>query len=448
MATTTLVFFAIYLICLLGSVFYHPLLGVIGYSLTYNLSPASQWWGQGLASMGLRFSFFMAVAIAVGMYVHRDKLDKVRGLHKQEVLFLLMVIWIFITGIIGLPGAGEENFGIKLLKVFLFLWMATRIVTSVKNYEIFLWILLICGMSLGYEALGASTAFYGRLDRGVGGSDFAEGNFLAAHFAMLLPFAGVFFIKGTVKQKIVILAAAVLMVNGIVLCRSRGVFLALFLGVAAAIYFAPKGWRSKIVAVMIVGMLGSLSMVDQGFIDRMRNINVDVGNVEEQDASAAGRILAWKAAIQMGFDHPLGIGQDNFVRYVGNYQPSIPHKDTHNTFLRTFAELGFPGAIILLMMIWNAFKVLRQQKKRAEGTKSKKEIDLHVYGLTVSLIIFLAAGMFVTHTYIEELYWLLLLPVMFERAVTKEIISENTITEDTLSESLDPIQRGQVGVHG
>ena len=421
MALTTLLFVGVYMFCLLGSMFFHPLLGVIGYAMTYNISPASQWWGVDLAQMGFRYSFFMGAAIAIGMFFHKDKLAWPKGLHRQEVLFLVLIAWIFLTTFTGLPGVGVENFGIKLFKVALFLWMLGRIVTDLKKYETFLWALILIGLYLGYDALGVSTAAYGRLHSGIGGSDFSEGNFLAAHFGMLLPFIGAFFLQGGRYIKLMLLVTSVFVVNGIILCRSRGIFVAIAVGLVAALWYSPKEYRGKIVALLLIGAIGSFFLVDQGFIERMQRINLDITNIEEQDSSTAGRIMAWKAAFSMASDYPLmGIGQGNFSSYVGNYQPEIPGKDTHNTYLRNLAELGFPGLILFLMMIWTAFQTLRKSLKRIEGFEREATFRLHIFAIKIALVIFLTAGMFITHTYIEELYWLLFFPVLLERAINNE----------------------------
>jgi O-antigen ligase len=102
---------------------------------------------------------------------------------------------------------------------------------------------------------------------------------------------------------------------------------------------------------------------------------------------------------------------------VGHYQPDIPGKDTHNTYLRALAELGIPGLGLILAMIWNAFSMLRRQKKRIAVNNLPHDLHLHVYALSVALIIFLVAGMFITETYIEEFYWLLMFPVLLERVI-------------------------------
>lgn len=433
MALTTLFFLAIFVLCLLGSIFYHPMLGVIGYVMTYVVAPASQWWGADLAQMGLRYSLFMGFALVLGMALQSKKITFPGKLYGQEILFLVLIGWIFLSSYIGLPRFGGEDFAVKLFKVFVFLWMLIRIVDRRKHYEMFVWSLVLTTTYVGFDALGASTADFGRLHRGVGGSDFAEGNFLGAHFAMVLPFLGVLFMKGTNKQKFFLVVAAVLIVNGIVLCRSRGVFLALVLGTVMAIYYAPKLWRSKIVMLVVVGLLGGLFLVDEGFIERMGRINTDITDLEAQDDSATGRILAWKASLSMAADHPLGIGQGNFHRYVGDYQPDIPGKDTHNTYLRALAELGVPGLLLIGAMIWNAFRILREQKKRVEVNDLPHDLLLYIYAQTIALVIFLAAGMFITETYIEEFYWLLMFPVLLERVVDGQMRERGLVDDGVVA---------------
>ena len=417
----SILFLILYLAGLFGSVVYHPLLGVLGYIVTYNIDPAHQWWGFPLVKMGLRYSLFMAVAIGVGMFLNKERLNFNRGLHSQEKFYFILVLIMWVSIVLGLAaGYNSENFALKMTKVALFLWMLTRIITSLRDYEIILWTLIIVGFYLGIEALGVSTSYYGRIDSGVGGSDFSEGNFLGAHFAMLLPFIGIFFLKSGWKSKAICLLAGVFVTNGMVLCRSRGVFVALIVGMVFAIIKAPSGLRGKIVIGVTIAAIGAFFLMDPGFLSRMQRINPNVFSVEKQDDSATGRILAWKAALSMTSDYPLGVGQGNFKKYVGQYNPDIPGKDTHNTFFRCLTELGVQGLAIYLIMIANAFRILKRVKNKAIGLSNEIDYKWHTYALAVSLVIFLSSGMFITHTYIEELYWLLMFPVLLERAVENE----------------------------
>jgi O-antigen polymerase len=88
--------------------------------------------------------------------------------------------------------------------------------------------------------------------------------------------------------------------------------------------------------------------------------------------SANGRLLIWKITGAMIKDHPLwGIGFDRFAVEYGNYQAAYfasgigtPTEEylagnvhhAHNEFLQLFAELGFVGLVLFLIVI--AFSVL------------------------------------------------------------------------------------------
>lgn len=417
MALKTILFLVFYVSAIGGSIFFHPIFGVIGYVVTYVVAPPTQWWAAPLVGMGMRFSFFMATALAAGMVVQSGKLRFPGKFYTQEILFILFILWIFLSSFLGLPNFGSENFAVKLLKTYVFLWMLIRIVDSQEKYEFFLWALILSTIYLGFDTLGASTERFGRIHSGVGGSDFAEGNFLAAHFAMVLPLIGVFIIKGSMKLRALLVVGTVFIVNGFVLCRSRGAFLALFIGIFGTVFLAPQKWRAKIIIILIIGMIGGFSLMDKGFLERMGRINVDVTDIEAQDDSSSGRLLAWRAALSMVSDHPLGIGQNNFSTYVGDYQPSIPGKDAHSTYFRCLAELGIPGILLLVLMLMNTFRSLKKMKKAVEFYNLPNDLLLHIYALRIALLIFLTAGMFITETYIEEFYWLLFMPVLLERCI-------------------------------
>jgi len=217
------------------------------------------------------------------------------------------------------------------------------------------------------------------------------------------------------------LVSAALVINGIVLTRSRGAFLACLVGgafAAATALVSLRRYRTRVLLLLAAGCLGALMLVDPGFWRRMATLRQ---NPEETDPSARGRVLAWRAAVRMALDHPLGIGEGNFFQYVGRYDERIPGKDTHNTFFRCLAELGFPGAFLYLMLVVGAFRTLRWCWRASRASPRILEWRVHVWALATSLVTFLTAGLFITHTYIEELYWLLMFPVCLRRGLENEL---------------------------
>jgi len=416
--TSIFYIFLLVIVCF-GSIIYHPFIGTIGYLATYCVSPPGKWWGEFLYRMDIHYGQIIFLTIMVGAVIHRRRLKFKKYLVNQEILLILFlgIIWLSIP--LGLGFNSEDTNAIKMTKVVIIILMASHIITDFKKYEIMLWALIIAGLYLGVETYQAPdwTFAGGRLDRGIGGSDFAEGNFLGAHYAMLLPFIGVMFLKGGWKSKIICLLSGVFVTNSIILCRSRGVFLAIIAGVFAAILFALPGKRLKIMTGMTILIVGSFFITDPGFWSRMGEIKY---NEAQMDLPSRGRMRAWEAAFSMAADHPLGIGEANFTRVVGSYNESMTGMDTHNTFLRCLAELGVQGLFIYLLLIVNAFNTLRKLRTRVKGLSNEADFLWQIYGLTVSMVVFICCGFFITHTYIEELYWLLMFPVFLKRSVENQ----------------------------
>jgi O-antigen ligase len=119
----------------------------------------------------------------------------------------------------------------------------------------------------------------------------------------------------------------------------------------------------------------------------------------------------------------LGVGVGRFFDFIGKYKPSIPGKDTHNTYFRCLAELGFIGFLLLLLLIANALWMLFALDRRVRnlGEDRAHDYSLHIFGLKIALVVYLSAGMFISSTYIEEFYWLLMMPVFLKRSFDNEV---------------------------
>ncbi len=424
----SLLFLFLFSIGCMGSIFYHPMIGVITYVFDYNISPAHHWWGIPLTKMGIKWSKFAAISIGIGMIIHYKKLKFNKPLYLQEILLILFVCVIWGSQFWGLKqGALTTSNALKMTKVALVILMLTHVITTKKRLDIFIWSLIIIGAHLGIAAYTAPPWAFnqGRLNIGIGGPDFMEGNFLGAHFAMLLPFLGIMFLKGNLKVKILCLIIAGFVINAIILTRSRGVLIGCSAGVLAALSLGivyMRGKRVKIVGWLAIGVIGAFLLTDPGFWNRMTSLK-STSSIETLDTSAMGRIWAWEASLAMFKKHPLGIGEGNFKNYVGQFDDRIPGKDTHSTYLRCLAELGIWGIMILFLMIFNAFFMLKRVWNIAVS-KDLSDFKWYVFGTAVAIVIFLVCGAFITETYVEEFYWLLFFPVILQRSINNQIEME------------------------
>ncbi|MDO3379735.1 O-antigen ligase family protein [Geoalkalibacter halelectricus] len=442
----TILYLALFLTAFFASIYKHPIIGVYAYLVTYNINPLGQWWGRFLPGFATRYAMLLALAIGLGVLFHKSKLRFGRFFEGQELLLISFVGVMWLSIVVGQSGGMDYNID-KMTKVLLVLLMASHVITTKRYFEGMIWVFVICGLYLGYELYGGAGSMRGgRYQSGVGGSDFGEGNFLAAHFGFVLPFVGVLFLKGGWKVRLLCVVAAAFIVNAIVITLSRGAFLGLAVGGVMAVLLSARlsRYRGKIIVLLIVGLLGGLYLTHDGFWYRMTSIQAVDG---ERDLSAQGRLDAWDGAWRMAQDYPLGVGVGRFFNHIGEYHSHIAGVDTHNTYLRCLAELGFHGFAILVLMIFTAFFMLWQIDRRASELTPERAnfFHLYAYATKIALFVYLTAAMFVSSVYIEEFYWLLMFPVFLKRALDNEFL--DAATEDNLSKVAKSAQLNNLKSH-
>lgn len=430
MGLRTILFLLAFATATLGSLF-NPLLGVFGYVLHYDLGPERQWWAAPIGYLGIRYSLTLAVATAIGMAIHWRRLqygEKALLLHEKLMLLFLAVVWF--STLVGGETVGRytmtDHPSVKMTKVIIFTLMLTHVVTTTKRIDLLLWAMVAGALLLGMEAYTTPRSHFrgGRLE-GVGGPDFAEANFLGAYLAAMVPLIGIQFLRSGWIGKGVCLVSGVLAVNTIVLTRSRGAVVGLAGGALLAMFLAPKRWRLPILAGIIVAGIGAYQLMDPQFIDRSSTI---LRPEEERDRSSESRLEIWQGAGRMLMDHPLGVGAGNFYQNIGRYSPNNPGRDAHNTFVRCFGELGFPGIAVFLLLLGNVGHIVWRTLKRARDSEAREgqQLALIAYGFALSLAVFLTCGLTGTFLYTEGTWWLLAAPVCMTRAL--ENLQRDTAT--------------------
>ena len=420
MPLKVLLFLFIYFVCALGALF-NPILGVCGYLFTYFTYSTSSWWGQMLSQYSIKYSFTMGLFLAIGMILHKNKINWVIcPYNKLEASFYLFIAIIGLSLILGGIPPDEHSYYLfeKMFKIFIFLFMLTRVVNNFKNYDMVIFTIIATGIYLGIEAYLApySRFIRGRLDM-LGGPDFSGSNEFSIHLAVVLCFVGIAFLKSKKwVWKSFYTIGAIFILNGIILTRARATFLAMSIAAIYAIFCAPKKWRKQLFASLILGVILFFKLVDPGFIQRMKTLKN-----YEQDVSAISRPWIWKASIKMLKDYPLGIGVGNFTKVIGNYDERVIGRDAHNTFVRCYGELGVQGIALFTFIIILIFKQLRHIKNLVRHTPLEARVKLDIFALSLAILIYLVAGLSHTRLYIEDIWILFALPICLEKAVLNEI---------------------------
>jgi len=406
-------FIGLFAVCSLMA-FAEPFAGVVAYVVHYHTYPEKSWWGSALSASGVRYSYTITACLALGTLLNLGRLPYGRLISRHEALYLVFLCWMLLSR--QLHGQLTEEDAIdKMYKMAIFLLALTHIVVTPRRFYQFVCLLTCCALYLGYEGFTAPPGAYfkGRLN-GIGGPDFTDSNAFAGHMLVLLTFVGIRFVRSDWKGKAFCVAAGVLCANTIVATRSRGAFLGAVIGVIAALILAPKGQRKRIWPLVLVGAIGSVTLMDSGFVERMGTLE---GGQREKDASAQDRIASWKAGLRMAQDHPLGVGPGNFAAHMGHYLEGHHGRDTHNTYIRCLAELGVPGFALFVGLIVNAFLVVSHAIRSSEFLADGAAIEWYGFGLRISMIVYLVNVIFISAIYLETMWWLILLPAALERVV-------------------------------
>ena len=229
-----------------------------------------------------------------------------------------------------------------------------------------------------------------------------DGNDLAWSLAICLPFIiYLYFVAKRGLSRLAFIGAGLIFVLGIILTGSRGAFLSL-IGALGYMVFNSRRKAASIAAVVVIG-LGALALAPDSYIDRIQSI----GSYEE-DSSALGRIMAWKAAMRMAVGDPLGVGAGNFNTAYGRvYRPQQPDEriyapmrwiSPHSIYFLVLGEYGIIGLITILTLLYSNYKDNQRQVKanhlvdRVDAHKDPLKL-LPKY-LNTSLVAFSVGGVF------------------------------------------------------
>ena len=213
---------------------------------------------------------------------------------------------------------------------------------------------------------------------------------------------------------------------------SRGAFLALG---AIGVYILYKMHHKKwLWAMTIVAIFGGLSVLPPEQLERIRGL----GGAADNDASAQGRIVSWRASMEMARQNPLtGVGLGcftvDFFRYAPQARVALV---AHSSFFQILGTAGYPGAalwVLCLLRFWQVSSRLESQLRRArmKGTR----LHYMVLALKTSLIGYVIAGAFLSQEDLEFFYYEVGLVASLDAVVRAEIKKLRSTEEADLAAS-------------
>ncbi len=252
----------------------------------------------------------------------------------------------------------------------------------------------------------------------IGGS--YDSNDTAALLASAVPFALGIISRNRGKIRWGAIAGLLLVVAAIAASQSRGGFLAL---IAGCFVF---GWGFKaskrimmIVGMVVMGLVGWTFTGDE-FRERMGTLLEikDDYNFQTFD----GRIAIWTRGVGYTLESPiLGVGPGNFGFRDGQWlaQHGLTGKwsAAHNSYVQSFADLGFPGGILFLAMLIVAS---RGAYAHWRPKRSRRKNGYHRPEYLASIVALVVASFFLSFAYSPVVFGVLGLAALADRARVAE----------------------------
>lgn len=341
-----------------------------------------------------------------------------KRLGNKNVLNILLIgyfIWFSISTIFAYHWGLASDFWVDFCKWVIIYFLLTNILTEKRDLYIFVIILLMLNFKLAQFVVRVwvENGFYSDPrgiyeGYGVGGSFFRNPNDMGAAFnsiagiSLLLVSYDYTRILNRIRMKWFHVICAASFSVAILATSSRGAIIG-FLTVLLLLVFKVK---RKVLSLLILIFLGSvyISLIPSDNWKRFMEIGT------EEDTSGQERLNLWTAGIRMANEHPLtGVGPNNFGLYNQEVYNAPSRLVQHNIFIQAVSELGYPGMILLILMILGAFKNQRDARKILKGMDEPDSFLIGLsHGVDLCLIGFITNGFFITVLY-YPFFWMIII---------------------------------------
>ena len=401
-------------VIVLGSLpffFSRPYIGVLVWSWLSYMNPHRLGWG---------FAYDMPFAKIVAVTLFLSLLFNSRDIRKPPMypltwLWLAFIFWMGITTALAIyPDLAGLQYE-KVIKIQVIILLAMMIIRTPESMQLMLWVIYL---SVGFFGIkgGIFTILHGGNYRIYGPPDsyIADNNSLAVALLMVLPLG--YYLFGREQRRWVryaLVASMPLIAISVVGSYSRGALLAIS---AVAVFLWWKSRNRLLLGIAVLPLLPVLFLaMPQGWHNRMETIST-----YQEDASAMGRINAWRYAFNVANSRPAGAGFDSWSAETFARWAPVPDDvhAAHSIYFSVLADHGWLGLIMFLAIFFAAWRLATRIIKTCDGLPEHRWMADLSRMLQVSLIAYAVGGAFLSLSYFD-LPWhmvgiLVLMRVMLE----------------------------------
>lgn len=410
MSITILGYIALYISLLLGCILNSASLGVYLYQLVYFLNPVNRWWGSHLPD--LRYSMIVSIAILIAYVINRDKYAHNKLIHFAQLkwLFLMTIVSIIVSFYAVWPEMHNRNL-VTQIKLFFFVIIAYKVLDSPQKYERLIWVHILGVFYIGWVAHGFGRTSFERLD-GVGPVDGTDANDTAAVLLTALPIVIHLLIHSKFWLRLVLLLIFAYIIDGVVLCNSRGAFVGIFVSMSYFFYnivFSknrPSSHKFISLGIIIFSIGLFIYLADDTFFQRMSTLNE--ASIDGGGKGGSERVFFWIKSLELARQHPFGVGYWGFQYLSPGFIPAEMltngMRAIHSTYFQVLSEYGYIGPFLLAGYFLSTFLQYRKIQDHLEKRGDNQNSDL-IRAVFSGFIGYIVAAAFIDRLHAEMMYW-------------------------------------------
>lgn len=396
-------------VVVLGSlplILWRPFYGIIMWTWLGYMNPHRMAWGF---STSMPFAMMVALTTLVALLFSKE--SKKIPWTRETVLLFLFLLWMALTTAFALyPHLALPQWD-KVWKIQVMTFVTLMMLTSRERIHAIVWTV---ALSLGFYGIKGGvftiTTGGGFHVQGPPGTFIGGNNELGLALLMTIPLMRYLQVEERRQWlKLGLTGAIVLTLVAVLGTQSRGALVGLVVMGSIFAWKSPRRLTFILMAAIAVPLV--LGFMPESWWERMGTINT-----YDEDASAMGRIEAWKVATLIGTNRLLGGGFDAVV--------GSGIRDVHSIYFEVLSEQGVPGLIMFLMLLaftWlSAGWVIRQAKRYQELKWAENLARM----LQVSGVAYCASGAFLGMAYFDLIYLLVALVVATRVIVMRHLATQ------------------------
>lgn len=397
-----------------------PHIGIYLWSLFAYLNPQRLTFGL---AFDFPFSQLIAAGTLVGLLFSRDRSRL--PLSPLVLTWLAFVAWMSITTFFALDHAAAMVEWERAMKIQLFSFLTIVLINSREKLRVLVWVIALSIAFYGVKG-GAFAVATGGSYRvwGPEGSFIYDNNALGLAFLMTLPLQ--LYLLKTVARRAVkygLLASMLLTTAATLATHSRGALL----GLIAITMVWLVNEKKKLLAVVMVAAAAPVALVfmPDSWFERMETVRT-----YEEDASAMGRIRAWRFAMDLGTQRLIGGGfgafnEQNYRTYAPEVaaeidsQPGALFQNAHSIYFSVLGEQGIVGLMLFMalgmMTLWKS-----RQVQKAALERGDKDLATLATMTRIGVIAYAVSGAFLNLAYFDLYYHLVALIVIIDQQLLRQ----------------------------